>query len=282
MSDDNQSANGQENAPEPGSDEYNQMMAERYRNQGADDTAPNANQDDTPAPEAMPEGGVEKFYNAETGAYNWEAHAKEMMYRQQQNAAPEAEANNEAGEQPEGADENADASDIVIRAGLDPAALEQEIINTGTINDDARAKLNAQGVSNEMIDAFAAGQKARFDAARNEGLDYVGGQEAWDGMKAWAKANLSESEQKSFNNALRSDSWQLAIDGIKARMAANSEGNLTVGNEPGTAQASGYKSRAEMQRDMNDPRYSSDPAFRQQVMQKMKAATWELDGGQLF
>lgn len=290
------------NEPVPGSDEYNAMMAAKFRNEGDDtDTEVAGNPGEDPAPtdgqvEPMPEGGVDKFYNAETGVYDWASHGKEAAYRAAQAAkddtpaaAPELEAE-EAGEQ--SGDDNAEASDIVIKAGLDPAALQQEIVTSGKINDDARAALNKQGISDSIIDAFVRGIVAETTAARAAGLEYVGGEEVWSEVQAFVKSNFTESEKNSFREALKGDSWQLAVDGVKARMAkakSNGEGTLTVGNQPGSSAPAGYTSRSQMQQDMNDPRYTGagrpggpDPAFQRQVMVKMQNATWSDEGGSLF
>ena len=62
----------------PGSEEYNQLMAEKFNNPGTEE---DVEQDIVPVPD-MPAEGVDKYYDNETGAYNWEAHARELLLMQ--------------------------------------------------------------------------------------------------------------------------------------------------------------------------------------------------------
>jgi hypothetical protein len=70
------------------------------------------------------------------------------------------------------------------------------------------------------------------------------------------------------------------VDSIRARMAAASliDGKPLAaagGNLAGTP--AGYRSRSEMKRDMPNPEYQRDPAFRQAVAERMRVATLGLD-----
>ena len=57
-----------------GSPEYNQAMADKFNNREVAEVDP---VEKLPV-EPKPEGGHDKFYNAETGQYDWQNHAKEL------------------------------------------------------------------------------------------------------------------------------------------------------------------------------------------------------------
>ena len=50
-----------------------------------------------------------------------------------------------------------------------------------------------------------------------------------------------------------------------------------TGNNNVAGSTFGYRSKAEMKRDMSDARYATDPSFRREVAQKIQSATWDMD-----
>ncbi len=135
----------------PGSPEYNEQMAERFNNpqpaEGEVEELP-------PVPE-MPEGGQDKFYNAETGAYDWESHAKELQFNAQGRQKPEAQ-NEEEPElkQPQIEKNDEEVSDVVKAAGLDELALEQKIKQNGDLTEDDYAALAKVGVPEGLARSY--------------------------------------------------------------------------------------------------------------------------------
>ena len=117
--------------------------------------------------------------------------------------------------------------------------------------------------------------------AKETALDYVGGEEEWAKIHSWSKENLPEAEANMYDEMLKGDGWMAAVDVLKQKMKASTptgeEGTLITGDTPGENASVGYKSRAEMMRDMNNPEYQTDPAFRAAVAQKLAAATFEYD-----
>ena len=103
-------------------------------------------------------------------------------------------------------------------------------------------------------------------------MSTVGGKEQYGEMIDWASKNLSPQEIKAFNNTIDNGSLeqaQLAIAGVQAKYSQNNnEPNLFTGNK---ADANvGYRSVGEMLKDINDPRYATDSAFRADVENKVK------------
>jgi hypothetical protein len=64
------------------------------------------------------------------------------------------------------------------------------------------------------------------------------------------------------------------IELLKVKASKGADPKLLLGNGGGQSAVVGYRSQAEMQRDMRDPRYKTDPAFRADVGQKLKYATY--------
>lgn len=262
----------QANTPEPGSEEYNQQMAGKFQEGHG---TPSSDNVDKPTPSAIPENGQEKFYNAETGEYNWQAHAKELEYRMGQGNKEEPPVEGE--KEPAATNEADDtAKDVVDKAGLDTNDLVQQIQQDGELSADAKAALIAQGVSESLIDSYVDNLKYRIEAEQKSALEYVGGQDEWERVSTWAEANLNAEEKSAYNDTLSGANWKMAVDAIKARMGQNAEPNLMLGNEVGNS-STGYRSRAEMKKDMSNPEYKTNPTFRQTVIDKMAVSTFDLD-----
>jgi hypothetical protein len=93
-------------------------------------------------------------------------------------------------------------------------------------------------------------------------------------MIDWATNNLSQGQIDAFNASLETgdvDQAMFAIQGLAAqyRSDVGTNPNLMSGGTTGTS-AGSYQSVAEVTRDMADPRYDSDPAFRQMVALKLQ------------
>ena len=259
--------------PELGSDEYNQQKADQFK--AGHGTPSEENIDSTPVPD-KPENGQDKFYNPETGEYNWQAHAAELEYRMK-GGSPDAETKDEESTEaaPE-ADADTAALDVVSKAGLDVDTLVQQIQQDGNLSEDAKSALVAQGVDAALIDSYVDNLKFRMDAESKSALDYVGGEAEWDKVNSWAENNLSGDEKTAYNDTLNGENWKMAVDAIKSRMGTNNEPNLMIGNEVGNS-STGYRSRAEMKKDMANVGRCINPTFRQTVIEKMSVSTYDLD-----
>lgn len=255
----------------PGSEAYNQQMAEKFNGQ---EVKADEEIDKVPVSD-MPENGQEKFYNAETGEYDWENHAKELEYRFNQNKPAE-----EITDEDKQAVENTtstEANDIVLKAGLNPDDLKSQLEADGDLSEEAYAALEQQGLRRDLVEMYVDNINYRREQQTNEAINYAGGEQEWQQLAEWAGQNLEGSEAERYNDLLASNEWKVAIDALKVRRDSTyNEPNLMGGaNSVGGSQF-GYRSKAEMKADMSDPRYSADPAFRQDVMKKIQSATWDL------
>ena len=100
----------------------------------------------------------------------------------------------------------------------------------------------------------------------------VGGEAAYQQLVGWAAQNFSEAEIQAFDNVVDSgnvDAINLALAGLQARYtdANGYEGKMIQGKA--AAPADTFKSQAEVVRAMSDARYDRDPAYRDEIMQKL-------------
>ena len=261
--------------PKPGSPEYNETMSQKFDQQ----TAPDTNEPEKAPTPDMPEGGQEKFYNKESGVYDWESHAKELQFNLNGRKSPEAtETKAAANAAPQIATET-EVSDVVSKAGLNITQLETQLREQGDLSEDQYKALETAGVPTEIAKSYVDNLNYRIQGEREAAFGYVGGEEQWAKMSDWAVKNMDDSEIEGLNRMLDGPDYKLAMDAIKSRMGPSlveSEPSLLNGDSV-TGSSFGYRAKSEMKKDMASPEYQSSPAFRQEVMKKMQSATWDLD-----
>lgn len=112
------------------------------------------------------------------------------------------------------------------------------------------------------------------EAQANQLFEMVGGEKAYKSMLQWAGQNLSEEEVEMYDKVMESgnaSSIYFAVQALSAKYsdATGSDGNLLTGKGAAN-QAQGFRSQQELVAAMSDPRYDRDPAYRQEVMQKLE------------
>ena len=259
-----------------GSPEYNKAMADKFNNREVAEVDP---VEKLPV-EPKPDNGHDKFYNAETGQYDWQSHAKELDYRLNGKPAEPAKAEATEDATPTNETESNDeaVADIVTTAGLDPSELQTQIQTNGDLSDEAYAALAKVGLQRELVKTYVDNMVYRQEASTKEAIEYAGGESEWNALSNWAKDNVPETELNRYNEMLGSSDWTVAIDALRTRQQQSTgEPSLLNGTGITTSTSSGYRSKAEMKADMSNPAYQSDPAFRQQVAMKMQRAQWDLE-----
>jgi len=147
-----------------------------------------------------------------------------------------------------------------------------EYAEKGELSENSYTELANIGLTRDVVDNYITGQQALAEQKANSIMSTVGGREEYGAMIDWASKNLSSQEIKAFNNTIDNGSLeqaQLAIAGVQAKFNQNNtEPNLFSGTKADSNV--GYRSVGEMLRDINDPRYSTDSAFRADVENKVK------------
>jgi hypothetical protein len=224
----------------------------------------------------------EKFWNAETGEVNTEALLKSYSELEKAKSKPKEETQTpEATEEKteeqsteEQATEDQTVEEVVENAGLDFNELSNKFWENDALDDSDYEALEKSGIPRALVDDYIAGARAQIELAQTQAFAEVGGQQAYSDMITWASKNLTEAEIALYDNAVNSPDKEVrhgAIRGLKARYS-DSVGfeptNTLEGNTRGTS-IHGYESRAEMQEDMRNPKYKTDPAFRAKVERRI-------------
>jgi len=153
-------------------------------------------------------------------------------------------------------------------------AINAEFAATGTISDQSAKLLIASGADPAILATFNAGRAAKQKADMQTAAELVGGQENLDATLMWAKENLSPEEKAAIIPQLNGSQAETILMGLHARrMAAapaasgqvNTDnvvgGTLPIGNPALNLQP--FRDWNEQQAVMRDPRYKSDPEFRE-------------------
>ena len=113
----------------------------------------------------------------------------------------------------------------------------------------------------------------------NQIKNSAGGDKAYANIVNWAKTNLPQDQINAFDEVVNTGSVQaiqLAVSGLKAEYdnANGVEGRMVTGK---TAPNNGdvFRSQAELVRAMSDARYDNDPAYRQDVIEKLDRSDLE-------
>ena len=113
----------------------------------------------------------------------------------------------------------------------------------------------------------------------NQIKNAAGGEQAYANIINWAKSNVPAEQINAFDEVVNSGSVQainLAVAGLKAQYdnANGVEGRMVTGKPP-TNSGDVFRSQQELVAAMNDPRYDRDPAYRQDVIEKLDRSNLE-------
>ena len=235
--------------------------------------------DDKPTgtPAEKPEWVPEKFWDTEKGEVRVEEMAKSNASLEQKLSGKPADDG-----KPDGEDGKPNADDDKPNGDDKPAgddavkSAQTEWAEKGELSEDTYTALAKAGISKDVVDNYIDGVQARQEAVNQKAFNKAGGsEESYKEMTAWAATNLSESEIAAYDKTLSDPTtMESAVEGLYAKFtaASNSEGKTVHGNPGSSSPGSHYKSSAEMQADMNNPKYKTDAAFRNAVAQKIAAS----------
>ena len=113
----------------------------------------------------------------------------------------------------------------------------------------------------------------------NQIKNAAGGEQAYANIINWAKVNVPADQINAFDEVVNSGSVQainLAVAGLKAQYdnANGVEGRMVTGKPP-TNSGDVFRSQQELVAAMNDVRYDRDPAYRQDVIEKLDRSDLE-------
>ena len=175
-------------------------------------------------------------------------------------------------------------------ASLITSASEEYRDSDGKLSDETLAKFSSMS-SQDLVKAYMEVQSnPEFQQGRTQAADLteteinnvknsVGGDQAYDNIMKWAGQNLTEQEIQAFDDVVEfggAQAVQLAVSGLKSRyeQANGFEGKMYTGKPPKTG-GDVFRSQQELVRAMSDPRYDNDPAYRQDILEKLDRSDLE-------
>jgi hypothetical protein len=168
------------------------------------------------------------------------------------------------------------------------SSASSEYYETGALTPETMEKFKDMS-SSELVDTYMKMQQAQpqQEASRdlteketNTIFSQVGGEDSYNNLMEWASENLPDQYTQAYDRIIDGGdaySIQIALAGIKSQYdAANGvEGNLRTGKAV-VEKADVFRSQSEVIKAMNDPRYDVDPAYRQDVFQKLERSNIQM------
>lgn len=141
------------------------------------------------------------------------------------------------------------------------------------------AKLKKMGITEQTANLIKEGIEAESSKFRSELYRVTEGKENYAEISEWAKDNVDQDELDAYNKAVTTGdvaTSRLLLRGLRAAFEAG-EGpvdpkRVTGAQIPRQSGAESYNSQAEWIADINNPRYDEDPAFRAEVMERVKVS----------
>ena len=161
------------------------------------------------------------------------------------------------------------ASDEFSEKGqLTPETIEK--FSSMSSKELVQAYLEVQDSLPQVQDAAAEIEDAQINDIKN----FAGGEKAYSDLVNWAGENLGQADIDAFDQIVGTGSVEaikLAVSGLKSQYdnANGYEGQLYTGKAPKTNQDV-FRSHAELVAAMSDRRYDNDPAYRQDVIEKLQ------------
>ena len=182
-------------------------------------------------------------------------------------------------------DEDEYPAEVTDGVNLITQASEEYFENEGTLSEKTMERFKEMS-SSELVEAYMAIRDRNpdvdgggysedlTDAEMNQVYNSAGGEAEYNNLTTWAAQNLDESKMDAFNDIIdrgNATSIQIAVAGLRAEYEAQEgyEGRMLTGK---AAKSSGdiFRSQAEVVQAMNDPKYDRDPAYRQDVYDKLE------------
>lgn len=194
----------------------------------------------------------------------------------------ESDESEEDSEETEETNENSAAVDLITEASAEYYA------NDNTVSAETIEKFS-QMSSKDIVNAYIemqnnqpAQQQASVDitdADINVVKNSVGGEAEYNNIVSWAGQNLDQNSINAFDGIVETgntDAIKIAIAGLRAQYenANGYEGRMLSGKAP---ESSGdvFRSQAEVVKAMSDPQYDMDPAYRQDILEKLDRSNLE-------
>ena len=179
--------------------------------------------------------------------------------------------------------------DEATSAGIEliQEANDEYYSNEGQLSPETMEQFKEMS-SNDLVNAYIAIQENNpnqgsysadlTDSEMNSVYNSAGGEAEYNRLTEWAADNLSDRKLDAFNSMIdqgNATAIQIAVQGLRSEYEAQEgyEGRMLTGKA--ARAVDGFRSQAEVVRAMSDPRYDTDPAYRQDVYDKLERSNIE-------
>ena len=176
-------------------------------------------------------------------------------------------------------------------ANVITSASDEYYANNGKLSPETLQKF--QGMSSQdLVNAYLEVTKSPdwqaqppsevadiSDAQINQVKNAAGGDAAYQNMVQWAGSNLDAKSIEAFDQIINTgslDAINFAVKGLKSQYDASNgiEGTMVQG-KAAPNRGDVFRSQAELVAAMSDKRYDNDPAYRQDVIEKLDRSDLE-------
>ena len=181
-------------------------------------------------------------------------------------------------------DEGEYPDDVADSVSVMMDASEEYYANDGQLSSETMERFSEMS-SKDLVNAYVAmyergdvaqtsGSNADLtDAEMNTVYNSVGGEAEYGKLTEWAADNLDQRALDAFNSIVdqaNPTAIQIAVAGLKSEYETQEgyEGRMLTGKAARSRDS--FRSQAEVVQAMSDPRYDQDPAYRQDIYDKLE------------
>lgn len=186
-------------------------------------------------------------------------------------AYSELEGKQSSGEEADTSEEVTESSETEIAQANTISLATEEFSNDGQLSESTYASLAEVGLGKDMVDQYIAGQQAIMEQQSNSIYNEIGGKSEYESMSEWAGETLTDADLQAYNQTVESgtvDQAKFAVKALYAQYKGTAAPQPLQGSTNGAAVAP-YTSRAQVTEAMRSKQYQQDPAFRNQVQQRL-------------
>jgi hypothetical protein len=159
-------------------------------------------------------------------------------------------------------------------------AVEEFADRNGSLSPEMYNKFQKAGISPRTVNDYIEGRQAANELRKGQLVQVAGDQATLDAAFQWAAQSLTAEEVAWYNQAFNGSNAKAAERAMKSLLADYQENGqeptMLSGAPAGDGRSSGgaqpFASMDEQVKAQSDPRYLSDPAYRQQVDNRVLAA----------
>ena len=161
-----------------------------------------------------------------------------------------------------------------------------EYAENGQLTPETLAKFSDMN-STDLVNAYMEIQSQQeapeavdlSESDVNTVMNFVGGEESYKQLTDWASNNLDEISVAAFDAIINTgsvESIKLVVSGLKSQYENSNgyEGRMLSGKPP-TTSGDIFRSQAEVVEAMSNPKYEKDPAYRQDILEKLDRSNLE-------